>query len=135
MLSGSSITSFTRAEESTYRRRRSALSAVVLDGLAGGYRASHGVALEGLDQLRRRRRLATRKELLGSVRGEGSQDGDRYSIVGDLERLALAHAPDGRRERVSKLSNADAGAHVVTCYHRVHHAADAIAADVSARDD
>src|SRR5918992_4010280 len=135
MLSGSSITSFTSAEESTYRRRRSALSSVFLDGLAGAHRAGHRIAPEGLDQLRRRRRLAARNELLGSVRGEGSQDGDWHSIIGYLERLALAHAPNGRRERVSKLSNADASAHVAHVATRVSHVADAIAADVSARDD
>jgi hypothetical protein len=119
MLSGSSITSFTSADESTYRRRRSALSAVFLDGLAGGHRAGYGIASQRLYEVRWRGHLASRDELLESVVRQRSKDGDGDSIMRDLERLALAYAPNGCRECVSKLSNTDATAHVVTCYHQL----------------
>ena len=101
-----------RAPRKTYKRRRSALSAVFLDGLAGGHRAGYGIAPQRLYEVRWRGHLAPRDELLESVVGQGSEDRDGHSIMGHLERLALAYAPNGCRERVSKLSNTDASAHV-----------------------
>jgi len=57
-LSGSSMTSFTSAEESTYSRRRSALSAIVLERLACAAPAGHRVAGEPPDQRLTRRRFS-----------------------------------------------------------------------------
>ena len=101
-------------------RRCSALSAVVLEGFARGPSTD-----------RRKPPDRTRQGLAGVEIGSLEQPldtpcpyrgEDRYGsvVVGDLDRLAVAHATNRRREVVPKLPYPDLLGHLVTTrYHKV----------------
>src|SRR5665213_2341154 len=88
-------------------RRRSALSAIVLERLAGGLCAGwhkppqrSGQGLAGSD-------VRGLEQPADAIRADGCEHRDGPMMVGDLNRLAVAHAADRGCQPVTKLPDTD----------------------------
>jgi hypothetical protein len=97
------MTSLTSADESAYMSRGSALSAIVLERLGGrqasGRRKPTKWSIERLAW----RDVGGLEQPVDAVPTYGREHRDGLAMMGDLNRLAVAHATDRCRQLVAQL--------------------------------
>ena len=95
-------------------RRGSALSAVFRERLACAQRSCGGKAAQGSPERLGGRDVGILQQALEPAGLRGDKHGHGALAVGDLDRLAVAHAADGCREGLAKLPDSHPLSHVYT---------------------